>query len=111
MFLMNLPETHSSCSLAARTTQPPLINIGCGEDQTILDLARARAVKSSADRAGFRLRYYKARRYTPQIPAIDRMRSSDGNRASVLRDGIAQRVRRLPAPDDLDSTFPFSTKS
>lgn len=39
LFLMNLPDGEFDDLLNGRPDQPPLINIGCGEDQTILRLA------------------------------------------------------------------------
>jgi len=40
MFLMTLPDDQFSVLLRSRADQPPLINIGCGEDLTIAELAR-----------------------------------------------------------------------
>jgi GDP-L-fucose synthase len=39
VFLMGLPDEKFDSLLLRSGDQPPLINIGCGEDQTILDLA------------------------------------------------------------------------
>jgi GDP-L-fucose synthase len=87
-FLMNLEDTEFDRVLSPAPDQPPLINIGCGEDQTISELAQT--VKQVVDYGGrFRFDTSKPDGTFRKVLDVSRMQSLGWRPKTDLPTGIA----------------------
>ena len=98
-FLMELPEERFSLLLSAE--HPPLVNIGCGEDVTIRELA-----ETVKDVVGFkgRLRFDATKPDgTPRkLLDIDRLRQLGWKPETAFKDGIACAYQDFLSGKDVD---------
>lgn len=87
LFLMNLPDDRFNDLLDWRPDQPPLINIGCGEDQTILQLAEL--VKDVIGYTGrFRFDTTKPDGTLRKMLDVTRLQNAGWRARTSLRDAI-----------------------
>lgn len=102
VFLMNLPNTQFRGLLQTATGAPPLINIGAGEDLTILDLANL--IRDVAGYGGkFVLDATKPDGTFQKLLDVSRINSLGWRATTSLRDGI-----ELAFADFRDRVAPFS---
>ena len=86
LFLLNLPE-HRFAGMFLQEAAPPLINIGCGEDQSIRELAEL--VRTAVGFAGKLVFDASKPDGTPRkLLDIARLRSLGWSPRTTLRDGI-----------------------